>query len=332
MWFKIALFLLSIGFISCIDTVDSPYPNILPQSVDIPNGLERATATSFVINNKAYITLGRQGGRGSVWLTDCWQFDPENNTWTRKSDFPGKGRVGAIAEVVDGKAYIGFGYNSGLDVYGTESTIFDDFWMYDAETDKWVKKASFPKILEQLDAPLNSCSSFSYKKWIYIVGLSAQTHMFNDVWRYDTIEDKWEQMSDFPGDARTAAVSCNNGNRFFFGLGANRNDWWEYFPETDTWKENKRLPGKGRTNAVAFSVDNRFFVATGRYFGGSLTDGEFFGDIMEYDALRNKWYLRGSIPNGARENAITFVIGNYVYIGFGETDKARFNDLWKFEP
>ncbi|MBV5342202.1 hypothetical protein JZU68_00810, partial [bacterium] len=157
-------------------------------------------------------------------------------------------------------------------------------------------------------------------------------HMYSDVWRYDTNQDKWEQMADFQGDARTAAVSCSNGNRFFFGLGANKNDWWEYYPETDKWKELKRIPGKGRTNSVAFSVDNRFFVATGRYFGGSLTDGEFFSDIMEYDALKNTWYLRGKIPNGARENAIAFVVGNNAFIGFGETDKARFNDLWKFEP
>jgi N-acetylneuraminic acid mutarotase len=124
-------------------------------------------------------------------------------------------------------------------------------------------------------------------------------------------------------------------NHFFFGLGYGGNnirDWWEYFPKTDTWIEKKNIPGKGRVNAMAFSVNNRYFVATGRCFGGSLTDGQFFDDILEFDALKNEWYMRGKIPNGARENAINFVLNNTVYIGFGETDKVRFNDLWSFEP
>jgi N-acetylneuraminic acid mutarotase len=332
MWSKTTLFILLIILVSCIDTVESPYPNISPESIQIPAGLERATASSFVINNKAYLTLGRQGTKQSVGLTDCWEFDPTTNSWTRKADFPGKGRVGAIAEVVDGKAYIGFGFNSGSSVYGTESTIFNDFWMYNPQNNSWEEKSSFPKDPNQLDAPLNSCSSFVNNNNIYIVGLSAQTHMYKDVWRYNTTEDKWKRMSDFPGPSRTAAVSCTNGIRYFFGLGANNNDWWEYFPDTDNWKERKGIPGKGRTNAVAFSVDNRFFVATGRFFGGTLTDGQFFDDIMEYDALKNEWYKRGIIPNGARENALAFVIGNNAYIGFGDTDNAQYNDLWRFKP
>jgi len=328
MRFKVVLFFLMYVFTACIDIVDSPYPDISPESIQIPAGLERATASSFVINNKAYLTLGRQGAKGCVGLNDCWEYDPLANTWLRKSDFPGKARVGAIAEVVDGKAYVGFGYNSGVSVYDTIPTIFSDFWMYNPQTDTWkILKDTFPE-----NAPLNSCSSFTYKNFLYLVGLSAQTHMFKDVWRYDTTQDKWEQMSDFTGDARTAAVSCNDGIRYFYGLGANKNDWWEYFPETDTWKEQKSIPGKGRTNAVAFSVDNRFFVATGRYFGGSLTDGQFFDDILEFDALKNVWYKRGTIKNGARENATAFVLNDKVYLGFGETDKVRFNDLWSFNP
>jgi N-acetylneuraminic acid mutarotase len=336
MWFKTVLFILSIVFVSCIDTVDSPYPNILPQSIQIPEGLERATASSFVINNKAYITLGRQGTKGSAGLTDCWEFDPENNTWTRKSDFPGKGRVGAIAEVVDGKAYIGFGFNSGSSVYGEDTVAFPDLWMYNPENDSWTRKADFPKRTPDMDAPVASCSSFVYKQWIYILTLSVKNYLYKDVWRYNTQTDKWEQMSDFPGgELVSVAVSCTDGVRYFYGTGysgVNSNEWWEYFPETDTWKQRKSMPDAGRINALAFSVKNRFFVATGRRWGGTLTTGFLYNDIMEYDAIKDVWYKRGTIPTAGRENALAFVVGNNAFIGFGETDKVRFNDLWKFEP
>lgn len=335
MWSKTTLFILLIILVSCIDTVQSPYPNISPTSIQIPAGLERATASSFVINNKAYLTLGRQGAKQSVGLTDCWEFDPTSNFWTRKADFPGKGRVGAIAEVVDGKAYIGFGYNLNSQVYGTDTVSFPDFWMYNPENDSWTKKTDFPKKTLEKDAPLISCSSFAYRQWIYIFSLGVKNDRFKDVWRYDTKTDKWEQMSDFPCERRVVAVSCTDGLRYFFGTGyydKNLNDWWEYFPETDTWKQRKIMPDAGRINALAFSVKNRFFVATGRRWGGTLTTGFLLNDIMEYDALKDVWYKRGTIPTSGRENALAFVVGNYAFIGFGESDKVRFNDLWKFEP
>ncbi len=327
----VAVFLL----VSCTDTVESPYPDIIAQSIDVPEGLMRATATSFVINNKAYITLGRQGGRNTVGLTDCWELNSENNSWIRKADFPGKGRVGAIAEVVYGKAFVGLGYNSGTDVYATDTVAFPDFWMYNSENDSWTKKTDFPKKTPEADAPVVSCSSFVYKHWVYIFSLGVKNYKFNDVWRYDTQTDKWEQMSDFPGARRAVSVSCTDGVRYFFGLGYygnNVNDWWEYFPQSDTWKQRKNMPDSGRINALAFSVQNRFFVATGRRFGGSLTSGLLHNDIMEYDALKDVWYKRGTIPTLGRENAIAFVIGSNAFIGFGETEKTRLNDLWRFEP
>jgi len=335
MRFKVVLFFLMYVFTSCIDIVDSPYPDISPESIQIPAGLERATASSFVINNKAYLTLGRQGAKGCVGLTDCWEYDPLANTWLRKSDFPGKARVGAIAEVVDGKAYVGFGYNPASGVYGTDTVAFPDMWMYNPENDSWTKRADFPKKTPDLDAPVVSCSSFTYQQWIYVFSLGVKNYKFSDVWRYNTQTDTWEQMSDFPGKRRSVAVSCTNGTRYFFGTGYygyNTNDWWEYFPETDTWKQRKSMPDAGRINALAFSVKNRFFVATGRRYGGTLTTGFLHNDIMEYDALKDVWYKRGIIPTSGRENALAFVVGNNAFIGFGETEKYRLNDLWKFEP
>ena len=123
-------------------------------------------------------------------------------------------------------------------------------------------------------------------------------------------------------------------NVCFFGSGYktdNSNDWWEYYPESDSWKQMRNMP-EGRENAVSLCVNNRFFVSTGRFFGGNLTVGHLNPDILEYDAIHNIWYNRGEIPNGKRENAITFTINGKGYIGFGENDSAVLNDFWSFEP
>lgn len=318
----------------CNSAEDSPYPELVLQNENLSLIPERATAVSFTIGDKAYIAFGRTAGHGSDGYTDIWEYNPATKTATAKTVFPGTGRVGAIAGVVDGKAYMGLGFNPAKTVYDATGRL-DDFWMFDPANNSWTPKAGFPKRTSGETSPVVASVSFVYQKWVYVI-TDFDTYSFSkEVWRYDTQTDKWEQLNSFPGRHRTGAVMCHDGQRYFFGTGYvvdNMNDWWEYFPATDTWKERKPMPDKGRYNAVAFSVGNRFFVATGRKFGGSLTDGIIYDDILEYDANKNGWYKRGKIPTGGRENAVAFVLNNKAYIGFGENEGLMYNDLWSFNP
>jgi N-acetylneuraminic acid mutarotase len=331
---KILLNCIFLLLLSCNSAEESPYPELILQNENLSLIPARATAVSFVIGNNAYIALGRTAGHGSAGYTDIWEYNINTKTATAKADFPGTGRVGAIAEIVDGKAYIGLGFNPEKGVYDATSRL-DDFWMYDATNNTWTQKASFPKRTNGETSPVVASVSFVYQKWVYVI-TDFDTYSFSkEVWRYDTQNDKWEQLKSFPGRHRTGAVLCNNSQRYFFGTGYvvdNMNDWWEYFPATDSWKERKPLPDKGRYNAVAFSVDNRFFVSAGRRFGGTLTDGIMYDDILEYDADKDVWYKRGKLPTGGRENAIAFVLNHKAYIGFGENEGLIYNDLWSFNP
>lgn len=325
-----------ISLLSCNELEELPYPEIVLTKAEAFSIGARANASSFVIDGKAYILFGRPEIYETETFKDCWSFNSESNSWVRKADFPGVGRVGAIAEVVNGKAFVGFGYRGdGSGIYSSDSTILYDFWMYNSLLDSWERKADFPRTAYDNKPPLNSCSSFTYQKWIYIVGLYNGKTYSKEVWRYDSENDKWERMNDFKGDARTSAVACTDGIFYFFGMGYNRNyysDWWQYFPETDTWKEMKSIPGKGRVNAVSFTVDNRFFVAGGHYISGTLTGNKYFDDILEYDRAANKWYRIGKIPTGGRENALTFVINHKAYLAFGESQNVIYDDLWCFTP
>lgn len=323
-------------FMSACNSFETPpYPELTLTKLQSFPGSKRATASSFVINNKAYVLFGRPELFEIPALSDCWEYTPETDSWVQKADFPAAGRVGAIAETVNGKAYVGFGFRTGGGVYASDSTIFADFWMYNPLTDSWTRKADFPATAYTSKAPLNSCSSFIYQKWIYITALYNGKSYPKEVWRYDTEANKWERMNDFPGSPRSAAVSCTDGTIFYFGLGYNmtyRNDWWQYLPETDTWKELKSMPGKGRVNATAFSVNHRFFVATGQYISGTLTGNTYFDDILEYDSASNKWYKAGKLPAGGRSNVISFVLNQQAYLAFGESEKEVFNDVWTFIP
>lgn len=316
-------FLATLLLAACNRGAVSPYPDIDFEQKERAPQVARACGTAFVINGKAYVTLGRNGGL----LKDCREYNPENDSWTQKQDFPGAGRVFPISAVVDGMAYVGLGYNNG-GVY-RELSYLKDFWMYDPVADSWSQKSDYPTHTS------NNTTTFVFQHEIYVLhGFGPDTFNGN-IFKYNPSTDTWTQLTDFPGYNRTCAVSCTDGNRIFSGTGFatwNENDWWEYLPESDSWSRKKDMPDLGRINGLGFSIDNRFFVATGRHWAGEHTGGHLKSDVMEYDAIRNIWYNRGIIPGGGRENALSFVINDKVYIGFGENELNVLDDLFCFQP
>jgi N-acetylneuraminic acid mutarotase len=347
------IFIITLTLISC--EPQSPYPEIVFTQLEVAPEIGRACGSSFVINGKAYVTLGRRGemmadcsdmtGQPApapefpqkapqndnlavgVLLKDCYEFDPSTGKWSRKSDFPGEARVFAVAAVVGDKAFIGLGYNMGC--IFKDTSYLHDFWMYEPATDTWSPRATFPGI------GVNGAVTFVYNEEIYLLHGFENHQSVKTVWKYNPHNDQWSRVSEFPGLGRARAVALTDGSRFFSGTGysgRNMTDWWEYFPITNSWEEKQKMPDKGRVNALAFSVQNRFFVGTGRYFAGQHTGGHLKADILEYDVVRNQWFQRGNIPGEARENAIAFVIGKRVYLGFGESDTETLTDFYSFEP
>ncbi len=328
MYKNLYLFFFSVFvFAACNNAVESPYPNISFKKMNSLPGNGRSAAVAFAVNGKGYITLGRNSSGEA--LNDCWQFDPSTESWQQKDSFPGIARVKALAVTVEDKVYVGLGFNNKFGVYSDQSAYLKDFWMYDPANDTWIQKDSFP------GSGTDACISFEYNGNIYI-GSGFDGHGFSkELWKYITTDDTWSRLENMPLDSRVGSVVCKTGNRIFFGTGyrtLNENDWWEYFPETDSWKKRKSMPDNGREDAVSLSIGNRLFVSTGKHFGGTLTRGYFYNDILEYDAIRDVWYDRGKLPAEARENAISFTINGKGYIGFGDNDKQVFNDLWCFEP
>lgn len=83
----------------------------------------RSNASSFVINNKGYITSGENGAN----VSETWQYDPATDVWTRRTGFEGAGRTGAVGFTVAGRGFLLTGRNG--------STPYDDVWEFypDAE-------------------------------------------------------------------------------------------------------------------------------------------------------------------------------------------------------
>lgn len=314
---------------ACDDADELKFDKITFTQISPLPGNGRSSAVAFAINGKGYVTLGRSAVNAKDTTEQLWEYNPETDSWTKKKSFPGKARVKGVAAVIDGKAYVGLGFSGRAVLHGD---FLNDFWCYDPQTDEWSDLAGFP------GDDTDGCFCFVMGDKIYVGSGYSYLTMHKKFWSYTPSSNRWQELNELEGDVRFGAVGCSDGTKAYYGTGfkaVNMDDWWEYNLEEDKWKQRRSMPDKGRVHGIALSVSNRFFVAGGRYFNGMyniINRGKVLYDILEYDADKNKWHNRGEVPGGGRENAVSFVIGNKAYIGFGENDSTVLNDMYSFEP
>lgn len=189
-------------------------------------------ATGFSIGNKGYIGTGffwDSGFTNMVYYNDFWEYDQETDTWTRKADFGGIGRSGAVGFSIGNKGYIGMGSNQ----VGQNNTLLKDFWEWDQETNVWTKKADFGGIARQ------GAIGFSLEKSACI-GLGSNNDNLTDIWEWNQATDAWTKQADFTGIGRPWGVGLSIGDKGYFVTGFEaftnvfHQDFWEFIPSAIT--------------------------------------------------------------------------------------------------
>ncbi|MBX7126424.1 MAG: galactose oxidase [Cyclobacteriaceae bacterium] len=82
--------------------------------------VQRQYGIGFMMNNKLYVATGTGSNNGA--LKTCFEYDPSNGVWTKKTDFEGSPRTAARGWVIGGRAFIGTGESG--------SSRFDDVWEF----------------------------------------------------------------------------------------------------------------------------------------------------------------------------------------------------------
>ena len=88
------------------------------QKADFP-GTPRHGSVGFGLFPTAFIALGEDNT--FTYKKDVWEYNYFGDVWTQRSNFPGPARAQAVAIVVEGRAFVGSGYNG---------ILYDDFWEY----------------------------------------------------------------------------------------------------------------------------------------------------------------------------------------------------------
>jgi hypothetical protein len=178
-----------------------PQNNTWTQKAFYP-GTGKLSCVGFSIDNFGYIGTGSPSGPIGYETKEFWQYNPANDSWTRKADFAGKPRDRAVGFSIFSKGYIGTGYSS--------TGSFNDFWEYNPVNDSWTEKTSFP-VLNRNNAVGFSTSSRGYIGMGYI----NQT----DFWQYNPTNDSWLQVAGFRGEGRVFGTGFSIGNNGYVGMG-----------------------------------------------------------------------------------------------------------------
>lgn len=286
----------------------------------------RASATAFVIGEKAYLFAGRDSTGNS--RNDLWRYSPVTDSWEDMGPTPLAPRVNATACVSDGKVYIGLGF---LGRYSNDSSYLQDWWEYTPATDSWKRLADYP------NSYTDCATAFTGDGELY-VGYGFCWNYRRDFFRYDIASDRWDSIDvnvSFHGYPTRSfgGTGCTCRSRHFMGTGFYKGslNWWAELVDGTHWEKRAAVPSKTRTLAASTATDQYIYLSGGIHYGGVNTTGHLLQDIHRYDPLNDSWSHVAVLPEGLM-NHLSFAIGRRVYIGLGEDKEWKVkNKLYYFE-
>ncbi len=197
------------------------------QKESLPTTPGRGSAVGFSIGTKGYIGIGFKeiyNGSPLEYYNDFWEWDQATDVWTRRADFAGSLRTGAVGFSIGNKGYIGTG--------GNGTSLSNEFWEWDQATDTWTQKADFA------GDPRGSAVGFSIGNKGYIgtgANFNQNLYLLQDFWEWDQATNTWARVADFPGAPRSDAFGVAIGNKAYIGTGFNYNGYFKDFLEYDPY-------------------------------------------------------------------------------------------------
>ncbi len=240
--------------------------------------------------------------------------------WTKKADFQGTYRIRAVGFSINGKGYMGTGYDP------VNGVLMDDWWEYDPTTDTWTKMADFPGGARQ------NAVGFSIGNKGYL-GTGTNGAYFKDFWEYDPILNQWTQKTDFGGAPRQGAVGFSINSKGYVATGNETsttvnyyNDLWEFNPSINQWVQKANIPALGRKDATVFVIGSTAYVGCGDYT-------TVFSDYYKYDPTLNVWQPISNFGGGAIFYAAGFSINGMGYAGTGSPNSfTRVDTFLTYDP
>ena len=286
-----------------------------------------------------------------------------NYCWESKANVGFTNRYAAMGFELNGKGYVGCGYNSGGK---------NDFWEYDPIANTWTQKAnyiggnawagigfsigskgymglgtlgsSWPAAIYEYNPSNNTwatkaslpngvqdCYGFSIDNYGYVVCGWRPGNYSNLLYRFDPIANIWVSKASFPGTPRDGIRGFTIGSDAYAGTGNNSgttfSDFYKYNSISNTWTSIPNVPGNSRHSAIGFQMNNKGFFGA----GSNASNTTSYTDIYEYSTTNNAWSAITAFPGNNISYSVTFNIGNNGYVATGRKVSVgqNYNETWK---
>ncbi len=288
---------------------------------DTVNGAPKSAASSFVLENRAYLVAGTDDFE---YKRKMYSYRADQDDWDNEVSLGGDGGDGLARVGATSFALTHGGQTKGYVALGQTQTIafMNDLWEYDRTTEAWTQKANFT------GAPRREAVSFVIANKAYVGTGNSGSGLLADFFTYDPTTNSWAQISDFAGTARRAAVAFSMESYGFVGTGDDgtlRNDFWMFNPQTDQWIQKANFPGGPRSGACGWAAFPVCYLGTGEDAAHT-----FQNDLWEYNYFLNNWTQRANLPGPGRKNAVAFYLDGWGHIATGYNDGVFFDDLWAY--
>lgn len=242
-------------------------------------------------STKGYVGGGMFGLGG--FQSDWWEYNPANDSWTGKANFPFGARAGSACFSIDNIVYVGLGRDAGND--------YNDLWAYNPATDSWTQKANFP------GQPRIHPVRFVVNGKAIVGGgyRMSNSNSTPDYYIYDPASNSWSALPGFLGENRALSACITINNVGYFGLGSYgpnvstvTNDLWRYSDTTYVGLNNLEVEANELFNIFPNPTNNEFYVFSDKNSEkGIIVINDITGRVVlkkEFDfSLNNKFELNG---------------------------------------
>jgi len=207
---------------------------------------------------------------------------------------PAVGRHYATGFAIGGKGYVGSGYS------GITSSVLNDFWEWDQNTNTWSQKANIP------GTGRNEATGFSVGGYGYL-GTGYMPSPVSDFYQYNPATNTWTTIAPFGGGVRVESVSFSIGNSGYLGTGWDgisfRNDFWEYHREDSVTVVTELTLSKNRfkvfpnpfKEVTSLVIDQEVELQNASLFLYDISGKEVLSKEMNQ---HNVTIERGNLPGG----------------------------------
>ena len=220
----------------------------------------------FAVNGKGYVINME---------SKLYEYDPNKNTWTKKSSFPG----GSEEDI-----QYAMGFASGNLGYCVEMNFENDndgIWSYSPETDEWTML-----VIKNTATDFSITGSFFVTADGIAVGNGASTDLYKTTVQQNT-PIEWQPGTSFP--QKRAAMDFSIQGVGYWGAvvegggsTATTNEFWKY--ENNEWTELNPLPGEFQGEW------GRIFVL------GTKAYVQSYDALWIYNSTTDSWTKHEEIP------------------------------------